>query len=201
MTRPIRTSLPDPSRQNPGAPAALTRDDLDPAHADALSTQSYTRRPTIDGLKLIELKRFTEDGGSFSELLRLGAGAVQGLDGFTVEQVNYSDMEPGTVKAFHVHFRQEDLWFVPPVHKLLVGLHDLRRESPSAGVTQRFVMGDGKAQLLLIPRGVAHGVANISAQRQILMYFVNSPFSAEAPDEHRLDPYLLGRDFWEIQAG
>lgn len=196
MTRSDRPGSP----RIPG-PAPLGRDELEPRAAAELTTQSYARKRAIEGMKLIELKRFTEDGGSFAELLRVAGGAVAGVDGFDLAQVNYSDMEPGVIKAWHVHFRQEDLWFVPPICKLLVGLHDARKGSPSCGVSQRFVMGEGRAQLLLIPRGVAHGAANLSNQRQILMYFVNGQFDAHEPDEHRLDPFFLGRDFWEIHAG
>jgi len=179
----------------------LTSEDLDPDRARRLTTQSYGRKPAIQGVRLIELKRFSEDAGSFAEILRCEAGVPRDLDGFQVRQVNYSDMEPGAIKAWHVHYRQEDLWFVPPVGKLLVGLLDIRKDSPSMNVSQRLVLGDGRAQLLLIPRGVAHGIANLSASRQILMYFVNQAFSAESPDEHRLDPFILGREFWEMQAG
>lgn len=179
----------------------LTRADLDADRTRGLTTQEYGKKKTIEGMRLIEARRFTEDGGSFAELLRLSGGQPAGLEGFDVLQVNYSDMEPGTIKAWHLHFRQEDLWFVPPTGKLLVGLLDCRKGSPSNGVSQRLVLGEGKAQLLLIPRGVAHGAANITSQRQILMYFVNQQFSAEQPDEHRLDPFLLGREFWQITAG
>lgn len=179
----------------------LTRADLDPERTRDLSTQNYARKPAIEDVRVIELRRFTEDGGSFAELLRVDGGRPAGLENFEIKQINYSDMEPGAIKAWHLHFNQEDLWFVPPLGKLLVGLHDFRKSSPSNGVSMRLVLGDGKAQALLIPRGVAHGAANLTSQRQILMYFVNQQFSAEAPDEHRLDPFLLGREFWQITAG
>lgn len=181
----------------------LTRADLDADRTRGLTTQEYGKKRAIEGVRVLELRRFTEDGGSFAELLRLSDGkpAAKELEGFDVAQVNYSDMEPGAIKAWHLHFKQEDLWFVPPVGKLLVGLYDCRKGSPSNGVSQRLVLGDGKAQALLIPRGVAHGAANITKHRQILMYFVNNQFSADQPDEHRLDPFLLGAEFWQISAG
>jgi dTDP-4-dehydrorhamnose 3,5-epimerase len=179
----------------------LNRGDLDPERARGLTTQSYAKKPSIEGMRLVELRRFTEDAGSFAELLRLSGGQPDGIDGFDVKQVNYSDLEPGAIKAWHLHLQQEDLWVVPPVSKLLVGLVDMRKASPTCGVSQRFVLGDGRAQLLLIPRGVAHGAANVTPHRQVLMYFVNQQFSAAEPDEHRLDPFLLGREFWEMQAG
>lgn len=179
----------------------LTRADLDPERTRDLTTQTYARKPAIEGVRVIELRRFTEDGGSFAELLRVDGGKPAGLENFEIKQINYSDMEPGAIKAWHLHYNQEDLWFVPPLGKLVVGLFDCRRASASNGVSMRLVLGDGRAQALLIPRGVAHGVANLSASRQILIYIVNQPFSAEAPDEQRLDPFLLGRDFWQLAAG
>jgi dTDP-4-dehydrorhamnose 3,5-epimerase len=116
-----------------------------------------------------------------------------------VKQVNYSVLQPGTIKAWHLHKHQEDAWFVPPSGRLLVGLLDARQGQ--GGASMRFVLGDGKAQLLLIPRGVAHGVANPFQAPQPMLYLVNQQFSAERPDEHRLPWDLLGKDFWAIQPG
>jgi dTDP-4-dehydrorhamnose 3,5-epimerase len=65
----------------------------------------------------------------------------------------------------------------------------------------RLVLGSGKARLLLIPRGVAHGVANLSSQPAAVIYFVNQAFNLERPDEHRLPYDLLGEDFWSIRPG
>jgi len=50
----------------------------------------------------------------------------------------------------------------------------------------RFMLGGGRARLLLIPRGVAHGVANLSARGAQLIYFSNATFDPHNPDEHRL---------------
>jgi dTDP-4-dehydrorhamnose 3,5-epimerase len=110
-------------------------------------------------------------------------------------------MEPGTIKAWHLHERQDDLWFVPPQSRLLVGLLDVREGSPSYDVPMRFVMGAGKARLLFIPRGVAHGVANLTQQPASVLYFATEPFNSAHPDEHRLPWDTLGPDFWTIQPG
>ena len=50
--------------------------------------------------------------------------------GFEVRQVNYSEMDPGVIKAFHLHRRQTDVWFVPPGDKMLLVLLDVRAGSP-----------------------------------------------------------------------
>ncbi|MBI4861955.1 MAG: dTDP-4-dehydrorhamnose 3,5-epimerase family protein [Candidatus Riflebacteria bacterium] len=179
----------------------LTLDDLEPTLVRGLKRQDYSRRPSIEGLRLVELRRFLEDGGSFCELMRLEKGLPEELADFEIAQINYSDLEPGAIKAWHLHFGQDDLWFVPPMHKLVAGLRDLRKRSPTCGNTVRMVLGDGKGQLLFIPRGVAHGVANLTVQRQILIYFVNRRFCPDDPDEHRLDPFAFGPEIWQMQAG
>ena len=65
----------------------------------------------------------------------------------------------------------------------------------------RFALGAGKARLLFIPRGVAHGVANLSSRPASIIYFVNRAFDAENPDEHRLPWDVIGAAFWSIQPG
>jgi dTDP-4-dehydrorhamnose 3,5-epimerase len=96
---------------------------------------------------------------------------------------------------------QEDVWFVPPGDRLLVGLVDVREHSPTYQTSMRLVMGAGKARLLFIPRGVAHGAANLGSHPAGIIYFVNQAFDADRPDEHRLPHDLLGVDFWTIQPG
>ena len=101
--------------------------------------QSYERKPGIDGLEIVELKRFNDDGGAMTELARLDGGAVQGLKGFQALQVNYSTMEPLAIKAFHLHKRQTDVWYVPPADKILLVVADVRAGSKSEGLVQRIV--------------------------------------------------------------
>src|SRR5258705_421355 len=49
-------------------------------------------------------------GGSLRELARLTDGHAAGLEGFTIRQVNFSELAPGAIKAFHLHVRQTDVW-------------------------------------------------------------------------------------------
>lgn len=170
-----------------------------------LSTQDYQSKRKIDGVKIVQLRRFKDDGGSFMEIARFADGSL--LDNgtptpFSIAQINHSYISPGVIKAWHIHFKQEDVWFVPPRDKLLVGLFDTRKDSPTCGTEMRVVLGDGDGQILLIPRGVAHGCANVYEREMQLMYLVNQHFSAIDPDEHRL-PWdaLVGKSFWEIQKG
>lgn len=163
--------------------------------------QDYERKSGIDGVKIIQLKRFLDCGGSFSEIVRMGSGIPDSLERFEVKQINYSQLSPGAVKAGHYHMNQDDLWFVPPTSRVLVGLKDLREDSPSFEVTMRFVMGSGKSELVFIPRGVLHGVANLWAADADLFYMVNQNFNPDDADEYRLPAEDFGDGFWEIQRG
>jgi hypothetical protein len=86
----------------------------------AYSVQDYAAPPAIQGVELVDLRRFTDDGGNFTELGRRGNGVHAGFPGFEVKQINYSELEPGAIKAFHIHRGQTDVWFVPPSDKILV---------------------------------------------------------------------------------
>ena len=166
-----------------------------------VTTQAYGPAPRIDGVQIHERPVFSDEGGDFCEVVRLAGDEVQGLEGFSPRQMNYSLMEPGAIKAWHVHSRQDDLWFVPTEHRVLIGLLDVRPESPTYRTSMRLTCGTGKAYLLYIPRGVAHGVANVSSARATIMYLVNQLFEPTAPDEHRLPFDLLGAGFWSVQPG
>lgn len=183
-------------------PLPLSPSDLSAAYAAQVTTQSYARLPAIDGVRLVDLRLMNDDGGSFAELVRLDErGRLEAFPEFQVRQSSYSLVLPGAVKAFHLHYRQEDVWFVPPTDRLLVGLLDCREGSASSGVSQRVAMGGGKAQLLHIPRGVAHGCANVGAVPATILYFVNQRFDLDDPDERRLPWDILGADFWRMTPG
>jgi dTDP-4-dehydrorhamnose 3,5-epimerase len=161
--------------------------------------QDYGTRPEIEGLVCIDLRRFNDDGSSMIELLRTGA-PPPGLEGFRLAQINYSCLQPGVVKAFHVHRRQTDVWFVPPEDRLLLVLADVRAASSTEGNRVRMMLGDGRPALVRIPPGVAHGCRNLGQLPARLIYFADlefSPVQGEC-DEGRLPWDFLGREVWEV---
>jgi dTDP-4-dehydrorhamnose 3,5-epimerase len=169
----------------------------------AYSLQDYSARPSIQGLEVVDLQRFNDDGGSMTELGRLDGGRHAGLPGFEVRQVNYSTMEPLAVKAFHLHKRQTDVWFVPPSDKALLVVGDVRADSPSRGVVRRIVLGDSRSRLVRIPPGVAHGVKNLMPHRAAtIVYFVDVQFSTDKScDEGRLPWDHFGAHVWDVERG
>lgn len=179
----------------------MNRHDLLPEYADVLTTQEYGKTLPIQGVAFLPMKYHKDDTGEFVELGRFSGGYLEGVEGFQVAQVSYSLLLPGAIKAFHIHFRQTDVWYVSPHERLLVGLLDTREKSSSCKQTMRFVLGGGTAQLLVIPAGVAHGAANPWGKPVGMTYFTNQKFDPAAPDEHRLPFDLFGEDFWKVKKG
>jgi dTDP-4-dehydrorhamnose 3,5-epimerase len=162
--------------------------------------QEYGKGPAIDGVVFHELKRHHDDGGSMMELGRLAKGRIEALGGFEVAQINYSTLEPGAIKAFHVHRRQTDVWFVPPEDRVLVVLADVREGSPTAGKTMRGLLGGGSSRLVKIPPGIAHGCRNLGSSAARILYMTDVHFSPEpgSTDEGRLPWDLFGAEIWEM---
>jgi len=177
--------------------------DLTPAAKRAFQIQSYGPASSIDGVEIVELKRFSDDGGSMTELARLTDGHPQAVAGFTLRQINYSEVEPGAIKAFHLHQRQTDVWYVPPTDRMLLVLLDVRQGLKTEGARMRLTLGAGASRLVRIPPGVAHGVRNLAATVGRIMYFTDVHFSPEPStcDEGRLPWDYAGAEIWDVTRG
>lgn len=180
--------------------APLSLADIDEKIGLKIYTQDYKSKPTIDGVSVMTLKNMSGEDSDFSELLRLNStGEVEQFPGFHVAQINRSTQIPGSIKAWHVHFIQDELWYVADESRLLTCLWDIRKDSPTFGSTMRIPMGGSTHRLVYIPRGVAHGAANLSSNIATIMYFMNAQFNINNPDERRIPWDALGKDFWEPQ--
>ena len=121
----------------------------------------------IDGVVFKELVTHTDERGFFREVLRVTDDC---FDEFG--QWSHSLMYPGVIKAWHIHQRQIDWWYVP-VGVLKVALHDTRKDSPTYRETMDFLMGDHQSpRVLRIPPGVAHGCKCLSGPAHL--FYVTS---------------------------
>lgn len=168
---------------------------------DKVYSMDYSPKSKIDDVKIIALKTFLSEEGDFSEIIRLNSRAkFKDIPHFSIAQINKTMLLPGSIKAWHLHLRQDEMWFVVPSGHVLVGLWDVRKNSPTTGTTMRVVLGGGQSSLLLIPKGVAHGSLNLSHKSVELFYFVNKQFDINDPDEKRIPWDAKGKDFWKPQG-
>jgi len=144
----------------------------------------------IEGTVLEDLVTHTDERGFFREIIRV-------TDEFFAEgfgQWSHSLMYPGVIKAWHIHKKQIDWWYV--CNGLLkVALHDTRPDSPSYRETMEFLMGDDQpARLVRIPPGVAHGCKCLSGPANLL-YVTSSVYDPD--DEGRIahDDPEIGYDW------
>src|ERR1700693_1229416 len=98
----------------------------------------------IEGVVIKELATHADERGFFREVIR---ETDEFFDQFG--QWSHSLMYPGTAKAWHIHQRQTDWWYV--MGALKVALYDTRPGSPTKGQLMEFQMGDRNPTCLKIP--------------------------------------------------
>ena len=174
----------------------LTIGDIDEKNQKNIYKQNYISAHSIEGVKIIDLKNIPSEEGDFSEIVRLSKGKIKQIPDFEVVQINRTQLLPGSIKAWHLHFKQDFIWYVAPFDHLFVGLWDLRKKSKTNERTMRIILGAGKSQLLFIPKGVAQGAAVFQHLPLDLYVFSNQQFNIKNPDEKRLPWDSLGKEFW-----
>lgn len=93
----------------------------------------------------------------------------------------------GSIKAFHWHKIQYDLWFIA-TGKARIVLYDNRAESATHGQTEVIYAGAGDYKVIKIPPGVFHGYQVLSDEPVMLFYHVTELYDPNNLDEYRV-PY------------
>ena len=135
----------------------------------------------IQGIKFKKLEIHQDQRGYFMELLR-DDDKLLGRFG----QASISVTNPGIIKAFHWHKKQDDVFYVIS-GRALIALYDLRKDSKTFKEKMAFEMNDDDRKLLFIPRKVAHGYKVLGKNPLIMLYFMSSSYNKGKPDEQRID--------------
>jgi len=118
----------------------------------------------IEGVVTKELVTHSDERGFFREIIRV-------TDDFFSEgfgQWSHSLVHDGVAKAWHLHKLQTD-WLYVVSGSMKVGLHDVRPESSTHGVTMELLVGDTyQAQVVKIPPGVAHGYKVLNGPANVI---------------------------------
>ena len=103
------------------------------------------------GVVVLPLEAHNDERGTFTELYRL-----EWETGVTPIQWNAVRSDAGVLRGVHVHLRHDD-YLTVPYGRAAVGLRDLRRGSPTEGLSGLVELGGDQQAALVIPHGVAHG--------------------------------------------
>lgn len=150
----------------------------------------------IAGVEIRPSALWPDDRGYFLEIMRFGQGLPSHYPAEST-QVSAALSYPGTIKAFHYHQHQTDLWSAT-AGMLQVALVDLRADSPTFGRRNTMYIGMLRPWQVLIPPGVGHGYKVIGEQPALLVYVTDRFYNPS--DEGRI-PYndeSIQYD-WELQ--
>ena len=156
------------------------------------------RRSTgIEGVRYQRLVSHPDQRGSLTEVVNFG------LD-FWEEPVVYSycfTIRPGRIKAWGMHRKQADRYFIAAGHVRVV-LYDGRVDSPTFHAFAEFHMTEEARGLLYIPPGVWHGDQNYGTSDAVMLNFPTRPFDRDDPDKFRIDPHSGEIPFdWTLRDG
>lgn len=148
----------------------------------------------IEGVEVKKLITHCDDRGYFREILRDDDGLYSRFG-----QTSFTKTNPGVIKAFHWHKRQDDLWYIADGMAKVV-LHDIRDNSKTKGETDVICAGEDNPVLIKIPIGVAHGYQVLGNKPVMLFYHTTESYDPKNPDEERVsfDDPKIGFD-WSIK--
>ncbi|MBF0459483.1 MAG: dTDP-4-dehydrorhamnose 3,5-epimerase family protein [Nitrospirae bacterium] len=133
----------------------------------------------IEGLSVSQLNQFEDARGKVMHMLRCDTPLFERFG-----EIYFSIVNPGAVKAWKLH-KKMALNVAVPFGKIRLVIYDERAGSPTFGLVDEFVTGEGNYCLVHVPPLVWSGFMGISDGISILANCATEPHDpAEA--EHRV---------------
>lgn len=137
----------------------------------------------INDVRIKPLKAIPDERGFLYEMLRNDDDFYQEFG-----QLYLTAVYPGVVKGWHWHKLQTD-HFICVKGMAKVVLYDRREESPTFGEVNEFFMGERNLILLVIPKGVLHGMKGVGTETAMIINVPTHSYNHDEPDEFRVDPH------------
>ncbi len=132
----------------------------------------------LEGLALIEPQVFGDDRGFFVETFSQDAWRQLGVEADFVQH-NHSRSSRGTLRGLHFQTSPGQAKLLRcPRGKIFDVAVDLRRDSPTYGKWEGYVLDDEKHRQLYVPVGFAHGFCVLSEVADVA-YLVSSLYDPE----------------------
>jgi dTDP-4-dehydrorhamnose 3,5-epimerase len=154
-----------------------------------------TTQPTpIAGLVVTPLRRIPDERGAVLHMLRSDSPGFARFG-----EIYFSVVNPGAIKAWHLH-KEMTLNYAVPTGMIKLVCHDARPGSPTKGATAELFIGDFNYALVTIPPGIWNGFKGISHTPALVANCADVPHSPE--EIVRCDPFSeeIGYD-WSIRHG
>jgi len=141
----------------------------------------------LDGVKVYNLKKFPDERGFFTELLRQDWRELIGNE--WVVQANLSYSYPGIIRAWHRHLRGQVDYFIVLKGAMKICAYDDKKKQ-----LDEIIGSEHKLQVIRIPGHYWHGTKTLGNESSLTLYFVTRLYDYGNPDEERRpwdDPTIL----------
>jgi len=132
----------------------------------------------LDGVKIFDLKKFPDERGSFTEIMRTDWKEILG-DEIPV-QTNLSISFPNVVRGWHQHNRGQIDYFVVTKGTMKICAFDEK-----TGELNEIIASGEKLHLVRIPGKYWHGTKTVGIEPSVTIYFVSNMYDYKNPDEGR----------------
>lgn len=146
---------------------------------------------SLCGIKLIKLKKFTDDRGFFRETFRKASYADLGIDCEFVQD-NHSFSKRGTIRGMHYQRFPGQAKLITLVRgRIFDVVVDIRPASPTFRCWEGIYLDAAEGDQLFVPVGFAHGFCAISEEVH-LCYKVSSLYDPIEEKSFRYDDPEVG---------
>jgi len=141
----------------------------------------------LQGIKIRQIRRFPDERGFFSEVMRKDWKDLFGED--TVAQANLSFTYPDVVRAWHRHVKGQTDYFLA-----LRGMIKICAFNDETQEVNEVISSGFDLQVVRMPGNYWHGFKALGNEPAMLLYFTTNLYDPKNPDEERRpwnDPTLI----------
>jgi len=132
----------------------------------------------LKGITIKPLKRFPDERGFFTEVMRKDWKDLFGED--EIAQANLSVTYPGVIRAWHRHLRGQIDYFIALKGAIKICAYDEK-----TGKLNEIVSTGQNLQVVRMPGHYWHGFKVVGDESAMLLYFTTNLYDSANPDEER----------------
>lgn len=144
------------------------------------STADDRGNPLIEGVMVKHLKVHTDERGFLMEILRKDDKIFERF-----AQSYLTVCNPGYAKAWHYHKKQTDHFYVVRGKGRIV-LYDIREQSKTKGMVNKFICSLDNPRVIKIPPLVFHGFEAVGDEPCYIINYPTELYNYKQPDEFRM---------------
>lgn len=140
----------------------------------------------LEGIVITSLKEIFDPKGSVLHMIRVDDPEYNGFG-----ECYFSEVNPGSIKAWKIHKKQTQNFTVPS-GKIRLILFDSREDSKTKGKVQEIILGrPGNYQRVTIPPRIWYGFTCISEKKAFVANITDIPHDpAESERLPECDPFI-----------